>query len=254
MNSVWSREETIVAFNVYCKIPFKVSSKTNPTVIKYAKILGRSPSSLNMKVGNFGRLDPSLRSKGITGLVHGAKMEEEVWDEFVDNPEKLAFESERLIAEFSERSIEESSGIDTGDLPKGEERVAFVKQRVNQAFFRSAVMSSYNFTCCVSGLAEPRLLEACHIVGWAKNEQNRVNPQNGLCMNSLFHKAYDNYLLAISPDLKVKISGALFESAKEEVLRSYLGTLDGKVITVPDKFLPKREFLEEHYSNFLARS
>ena len=31
----WNREETIVAFNLYYKIPFKSSSKTNPTVIKY---------------------------------------------------------------------------------------------------------------------------------------------------------------------------------------------------------------------------
>ena len=49
----WTREETIVAFNVYCKVPFKSSSKTNPTIIKYANIIGRRPSALNMKVGNF---------------------------------------------------------------------------------------------------------------------------------------------------------------------------------------------------------
>lgn len=46
----WTREETIVAFSVYCKIPFKSSSKTHPMIIKYANILGRSPSALNMKV------------------------------------------------------------------------------------------------------------------------------------------------------------------------------------------------------------
>lgn len=53
----WSREETIVAFNVYCKVPFNKSSKTNPIIIKYANILGRTPSALNMKIGNFGRLE-----------------------------------------------------------------------------------------------------------------------------------------------------------------------------------------------------
>ncbi|MFT6334543.1 MAG: putative restriction endonuclease, partial [Halioglobus sp.] len=84
----WSREETIVAFNVYCKVPFKSSSKTNPTVIKYAKILGRTPSSLNMKIGNLGRLDPELKKQGIVGLKHGAKMEEIVWDEFHGNWDK----------------------------------------------------------------------------------------------------------------------------------------------------------------------
>lgn len=71
----WSREETIVAFNVYCKIPFKDSRKSHPIIIKYAQILGRTPSALNMKIGNIGRLDPDLRNKGITGLVHGATLE-----------------------------------------------------------------------------------------------------------------------------------------------------------------------------------
>ena len=30
MMNKWTREETIVAFNLYCKIPFKSSSKTHP--------------------------------------------------------------------------------------------------------------------------------------------------------------------------------------------------------------------------------
>ncbi|MFT6203161.1 MAG: putative restriction endonuclease [Spirosomataceae bacterium] len=51
----WTREETIVAFNVYCNIPFKDSRASHPEIIKYAHIIGRSPSALNMKVGNFGR-------------------------------------------------------------------------------------------------------------------------------------------------------------------------------------------------------
>lgn len=117
MNRPWTKEETIIAFNVYCKIPFGKSNKTNPVIVKYAKLLGRTPSALNMKIGNIGRLDPDLKGKGISGLSHGAKMEQEVWEDFYGNPEKLAFESERLIAEISGRSIEESSGIDIKKPP-----------------------------------------------------------------------------------------------------------------------------------------
>ena len=122
----WTREETIVAFNVYCKIPFKSSSKSNPTVIKYANILGRSPSALNMKIGNFGRLDPELKKQGITGLVNGSKLEEDIWDEFNGNWEKLAFESEELIARFQNKKVEEIeeqiSGIqnDLSGVKKGD--------------------------------------------------------------------------------------------------------------------------------------
>lgn len=72
MINKWTREETIVAFNAYCKIPFKDSNKKHPLIIEYAKLIGRSPSALNMKIGNLGRLDPKLKEQGIIGLSHGA--------------------------------------------------------------------------------------------------------------------------------------------------------------------------------------
>ncbi len=113
----WTKEETIIAFNVYCKVPFKNSSKTNPTIIKYANIIGRSPSALNMKVGNFGRLDPELRKQGIVGLTNGSKLEEVVWNEFHGSWDKLAYESELLIAKFQHKVVEESAEIDLLDIP-----------------------------------------------------------------------------------------------------------------------------------------
>lgn len=249
----WTREETIVAFNVYCKIPFKKSNKAHPMIIEYAKILGRTPSALNMKVGNIGRLDPDLKEKGITGLKHGAKMDEEVWDEFYKDPEWLSFESEQLIAKFSHMNLEMATGIKTDDLPKGTEREVVVKQRINQAFFRSAVMSSYNFRCCVSGIGSPELLEACHIIDWAQDTNNRTNPQNGLCMNPFFHKAYDKYLLSITPDLVIIISEELIQNASEGAFKDYLIDLKGGKITSPDKFFPRKDFLELHYERFKGR-
>lgn len=249
----WSREETIIAFNVYCKIPFKNSSKTHPMIIKYANILGRSPSALNMKIGNIGRLDPDLREKGISGLIHGAKMEEDVWKEFYGNPEKLAFESEKIIAKYSNQDIETSSDIKTDDLPQGIDREAVVRQRVNQSFFRSAVLSAYNFCCCISGVQNSSLLEACHIVNWSQDIKNRTNPKNGLCMNPFFHKAYDKHLISITPDLKIVISDELQQNIKEDSFSCYLKNINGRNILLPDKFLPQKEFLEIHYNQFKVR-
>ena len=164
MVNKWTREETIIAFNVYCKIPFKDSKKTHPMIKEYAKIIGRSPSALNMKIGNIGRLDPKLKEKGIVGLSHGAKIEKDIWTEFYENPDKLTFESECLIAKFTQQNIENMANIDIKKLPNGKERLTIVKQRVNQSFFRSAVMCSYDFKCCISGIGNSELLEACHIV------------------------------------------------------------------------------------------
>lgn len=251
--NTWTREETIVAFNVYCKIPFKSSSKTHPMIIKYAKLLGRSSSALNMKIGNIGRLDPDLKEQGITGLIHGAKMEEVVWNEFYGNPELLAFESEKIIAQISNQSIEDSTAIPIDDLPQGIERTAIIRQRVNQSFFRSAVMSAYNFKCCISGVNTPKLVEACHIVNWSEDPNNRTNPKNGLCMNSFFHKAYDKYLLAISPDLLIIVSEELFQSATEESFFNYLKEINGRKILTPDRFFPQKELLALHHNEFINR-
>ncbi len=249
----WTREETIIAFNVYCKIPFKDSSKTHPMIVKYAEIIGRTPSALNMKVGNIGRLDPKLKAKGVVGLAHGAKMEEEVWKEFYANPDKLAYESECLIAKYAKKNVENVANIDVSNLPKGEERLAVVKQRVNQFFFRSAVMGAYSFRCCISGVGNAELLEACHIVDWSEDKTNRSNPENGLCLNSLFHTAYDKHLIAITPDYNVVISEEMIENTEDDSFKDYLQGLQNKKLILPNRFYPKKEFLDYHYQKFLER-
>ncbi len=249
----WTRDETIVAFNVYCKVPFRCVKETHPTIIKYARILGRSAGALSMKVGNIGRLDPDLRKRGITGLVHGAKLEQEIWNEFSQDPERLAYESERIIAKLQGKSIEESAHIDTTDLPQGTERQAIVKQRVNQSFFRTTVLISYNSRCCISGIGTPELLEACHISDWSEDEVNRTNPKNGLCLNSFFHKSYDNLLLAITPDFKIKISDELLSSTFDKDFKAYLACINGSPITLPYRFLPDKDLLQLHYEKYLNR-
>src|ERR1041384_4238570 len=103
----WTPEEHILAFNLYCKIPFGRQHSRAPEIIELAKLLHRSANSVALKLNNFSRLDPELKARGIKGMAHGAKGEVEVWHEFEDNPEVLAFESERLLAKFSGRKLEE---------------------------------------------------------------------------------------------------------------------------------------------------
>ncbi|SUA24418.1 Uncharacterised protein [Neisseria gonorrhoeae] len=62
-NEKWTRDETLVALYLYYIIPFQKVSKDNPVIQEYAEILGRTPSALGMKIGNLGRLDPTLKVK-----------------------------------------------------------------------------------------------------------------------------------------------------------------------------------------------
>jgi len=249
----WTREETIIAFNVYCKIPFKSSSKTNPVVIKYAKIIGRSPSALNMKIGNFGRLDPELKKQGITGLVNGSKLEEIIWNEFNGNWEELAYESEILIAKFQNKRIEEIENIEVENFPEGKERETIIKTRVNQNFFRSTILSSYNLKCCITGLSIPDFLVASHIVPWSKDKQNRINPRNGLCLNSIHDKAFDKGFITVTPDYKVLISNYFNEYSNDKTIDDFFLKYNNKKIALPDKFLPSKEFLDYHYKNIFIK-
>lgn len=249
----WTREETIVAFNVYCKIPFKNSSKTNPIIIKYANIIGRSPSALNMKVGNFGRLDPELKKQGIVGLGNGSKLDEVVWKEFQGNWDKLAFESELLIAKFQNKKIEETIETENFEFPVGLERETLIKQRVNQSFFRSTILSAYNLKCCITGLSIPDFLVASHIVPWEIDEINRLNPHNGLCLNSIHDKAFDKGFITVTPDYKIKVSKYFDDFKNDVAIPEFFLKYENQSIILPDKFLPSKEFLDWHYRNLFRQ-
>lgn len=247
----WSREETIVAFNIYCKIPFKESNKNHPLIIKYAKLIGRSPSSFNMKIGNFGRLDPELKKQGIVGLKHGSKVEEEIWNEFNGNWEKLSYESELLIAKFSKKPIEEIAQIekDEYEFLEGKEKERVIKTRVNQNFFREIILASYNLKCCITNISIPELLVAGHIKPWSVDKINRMNPRNGLCLNVFHEKAFDKGYFTIDLDYKVKTSRYLREYKEEEGVYDFLFKYDGRKINLPERFLPSKEFLEYHFNS-----
>ncbi|MGN0028673.1 MAG: HNH endonuclease [Marinilabiliaceae bacterium] len=208
---------------------------------------------MNKKVGNFGRLDSCLRAKGITGLTHGAHLEEDVWEEFMANPEQIAYECELILARRRHQVLGQSAEISIDDLPVGVEREVVTLQRVGQRFFRDTVLAAYEGRCCVTGIESPLLVEACHISNWAVDERNRTNPRNGLCMSPLFHKAFDNMLFAVTPDCVIEISDEFLFSAKGEQFRSFLVSINHQTIILPNKFLPDRDLLANHYEEYRRR-
>ena len=57
----WSREETILAFDLYCRTPLKKITKTNKDIIELAKLLVRTPSSVGLKMANLAHFDPEIQ-------------------------------------------------------------------------------------------------------------------------------------------------------------------------------------------------
>lgn len=245
----WSREESILAMNLYCKLPFGKMHKGNLQVIELAELIGRTPGSIAFKLVNFASLDPSLQARGIKGASNTSKLDREIWEEFVGKWDELPFLSEQLLAQRTNTSIEEL--IETNqDFPlrEGLERETVVKRRINQAFFRTMVLASYDNACCITGLAIPKLLVAGHILPWSKSPQHRMNPRNGIAINALHDKAYESGLMTIHPDFRILISSKLLARNSDPLINTHFNQYHEREIILPKKFLPDPELLEESMS------
>lgn len=158
-----------------------------------------------------------------------------------------------MIAKFTNQPIEKIAKINIYDLPLGKERDAVIKQRVKQSFFRSTILSSYNLKCCITGLTISDFLVASHIIPWSIDEKNRLNPHNGLCLNSIHDKAFDKGFISITPDFKVKVSKLLTELKKDVAVKEFFIKFQNHSISLPDKFKPSKEFLDYHYNNIFQK-
>ena len=247
---LWTRDELILGVNLYCKLPFGRLHKLNPEVINLANLIGRTPSSIAYKLVNFASLDPSLKARGIKGASNASKLDTEIWNEFFNNWDVLPYESEKLLANLENTTVEKLNNIQEMSLPKeGKTREQLVKVRVNQSFFRSSILASYNNTCCITGIKQPEFLIAGHIKPWSLDEKNRLNPQNGIAINALHDKAFESGLLTITTDYRIKISPILLKQKKSKSIENYFLKYDNQEMILPSRFLPDIEFLKYHNEN-----
>jgi 5-methylcytosine-specific restriction protein A len=111
-NPTWTREELILALELYVRFggnpPGKTSGEVNEvsaTLGKLGRRLGvtsddkfRNANGVYMKAMNFRRLDPLYKERGAAGLSRGGKLEEVIWLEFAERPEALAAASAQILA------------------------------------------------------------------------------------------------------------------------------------------------------------
>jgi len=248
---LWERHELILAFDLYCRIPFKKTKRNNPAVIKLAGILNRSPSSVARKLGNFGAFDPELKRQNISGLGHGSNLDRVIWDEFHANWNGLVIEAADIRSGLEGEQREEIAPIAESEFvrPAGASEVRrMTTQRRHQSFFREAVLSSYGSRCCVTGLPVTECLVASHIVPWSKSEASRTDPANGLCLHSMADRLFDTGLMTLTSDLKVQVCSDLVNS-KDDSVRIHILPMHGCEIRRPSRFVPREEYLVWHRGN-----
>lgn len=253
----WTVDEVKLAYYLYCQLPFGRLHGRNPEIIELAKLIDRTPSAVAMKLVNLASLDKSITSTGRSGLKNASRIDRQVWDEFKQNWEQLTEDAiiqrtrlelaqsqsnlSDLLPPESNLEIEE----DRSDYSSGN-RLGTVMRREKQSFFRRTVLSSYRERCCMSGLTEPKLLIASHIIPWSEDPNNRLNPANGLCLSAIHDRAFDQHLISLDENFRILVSEKLKRRCGEAFMHTAFLQLEGKQITLPERFMPHHQFLARH--------
>ena len=137
--------------------------------------------------------------------------------------------------------------IEHFDIAKeGRDQVSKTKVRIGQTYYRKMIVSLYGGKCCITGLDVPKLLRASHIIRWADDKENRMNPENGLCLSGTYDLAFDQHLISFDEDYRMIVGNEISEHFTNTVTRDYFKKFIGKKIAMPSKFLPSQVFLQVH--------
>jgi putative restriction endonuclease len=253
----WTIEQTMRALFLYFQMPFGRLHQHAPEIISLANEMGRTPSSIAMKLGNFASLDPEITGSGRKGLQGASALDRQVfgrfygdWDGLVAMVNQTRDSDLPVDLLLGRMAVAETRAeFRPFEGASASERTALVRR--GQSFFRNAVLANYEERCCITGIADPRLLTASHIRPWQTDIENRHNPANGFALSATFDRAFDRGLLTIDEGLTVQISRQLLESPSERT-RSYFAPYHGKTIRKPTRFLPDQSLLAWHNANFHA--
>ncbi|HVJ44293.1 MAG TPA: HNH endonuclease [Dongiaceae bacterium] len=128
-----------------------------------------------------------------------------------------------------------------------------VKQRLHQASFREAVISAYSGRCALSGLPEPLLLDAAHIIADTDEHFGQPVVPNGIPLSKIHHAAFDAHLIGIDPDYRLHVSDRLLHQKDGPMLEA-LKALNGRSLHLPkrERDHPDRDRLAQRFERFSA--
>jgi len=104
-------------------------------------------------------------------------------------------------------------------LPRMTEAERLVVQRVGQDIFRQRLMDYWQGRCPLTGISDPALLRASHIIPWSECESDveRLDVHNGLLLSALWDAAFDRALVTFNDQGTPEFSLALTERARSEL-------------------------------------
>jgi predicted restriction endonuclease len=105
------------------------------------------------------------------------------------------------------------------DLPRTTEAERLVVQRIGQDIFRDRLMDYWQGRCPLTGISDPALLRASHIIPWSECESDaeRLDVHNGLLLSALWDAAFDRALVTLDDQGRPEFSSGLSERARAEL-------------------------------------
>ena len=233
----WSREDIIVALALYCVTPMSKLNRRNRVIQEVAQLIGCPVGSLSARMQNFRAVDPKQNSS----LGRIAKADRAIYEAFKHDWGELSLQAEQI------------TGLDLFDADpvNGAKRLSSLTNRSQvsreRQFFRRAVLSAYEYRCCISGQTLPDMLIASHIKPFniCRSSSERTTPENGLCLNVFYDKAFDQGYITIEPDLTICVSQKVHDFP-DAFTEQWLINLQGESITLPERFRPREDFLAYH--------
>ena len=127
-----------------------------------------------------------------------------------------------------------------------EELHSFLADKLNfPSYYGNNLDALYD---CLTDITYPLLLVASHIVPWADNKDERLNPANGICLSALYDRAFDKGLIAIDPnDYTVMLSKELLEHSDSECFNVHFGSIERKTIIKPIEPIEREPYCPSGY-------
>lgn len=125
------------------------------------------------------------------------------------------------------------------------------KVRMHQAAFRNAILNVYQNRCAITGMVEPKLIDAAHIIPDADvGDSQLIN--NGIALSNLHHRAYDRGLVGIDPDYRIHVSEQLLQNEDSNFIKRAIKAYDQKSLILPSNanYLPNKDALALRYDEF----
>src|SRR5688500_10320374 len=130
-----------------------------------------------------------------------------------------------------------------------------VKQRLHQATFREALITAYRGRCALSGLREPVLLDAAHIIEDKHERLGQPVVRNGIPLAKTHHAAFDAHLIGIDADFRIHVSKRILEQKDGPTLEA-LKRIHSSRIYLPSRGQdqPDRDRLTVRFEQFKSRN